>query len=140
MKSPTLKEVADYIKAEGFYDVNAEKFWSAYENRNWCTGKSTKQFPYGRPMVNWHLAVVQWTHTTAHTRLLYKTTVCACGCGRKPRTIIDGKAYAMDRCYGKMKAIKKEPLPVKAELKPIPPKPNRELWREKQQLLNKVKK
>ena len=98
---PTLAEVEAYIKDEGYYDVNPEKFWSYYENRMWGTGKPTKQFPYGRPMVCWKLAVKLQTKTTKEKRLMHKTKTCACGCGRKPMLLVDGKCYAMEKCIAK---------------------------------------
>jgi hypothetical protein len=95
---PTVEEVEAYCKEEGYYDVNAEKFWNHYEDRHWCRGKPTKQFPYGTPMSNWHCSVALWTHTTKTSRLMHKTKTCACGCGRKPMMLVDGKCYAMEKC------------------------------------------
>lgn len=128
MKKPTLQQVADYIKAEGFYDVKPDKFWHYYESIGWTVGKACK------PMKQWKSAIVTWTHSTATTRKLHKTTKCACGCGNKPMTMIDGKAYATDRCLKRMKLGPIGMSLAKDLFKKAPDKPKREIWKEMKEL------
>ena len=122
MIKPTLEEVEKYIKDEGFFDVNPEKWWNYYESVGWKIGKKRA------PMVNWKSAIVTWTHTTKTSRLLHKTKECSCGCGRKPMMIIDGKPYASERCLKKIQL--QSPAPELSGLtqnavKPIPAPENR---------------
>ena len=52
MIKPTLEEVSKYIKDEGFYDVNPEKFWNYYESIGWKIGKN--------PMKDWKATIRRW--------------------------------------------------------------------------------
>ena len=102
---PTIDEWIAYILSEGFYDIKKEQLWAYYENRNWCTGTPTGKFPYGRPMCNWHMLLVQCTKTSREQRkaFLFGKRKCVCGCGGIPRLTIDGRAYASERCIDKVK-------------------------------------
>ncbi len=106
MKPPTLQQVKDYIRLNGFHDVNPEKFYHYYESIGWTVGKACK------PMKRWRSAVVMWTKTTEYTRKLYLMGKCECGCGNRPKIIIDGKGYWHESCLERVKKRMNAPLIV----------------------------
>lgn len=139
MIKPTIEEVAEYIKQEGYFDVNPEKWWNYYEAIGWKIGK--------KPMVQWRSAVATWTKTTKEQRLKHKNKKCACGCGRQSAIVIDGKVYASERCYDRIK-FKNQPTLPNADLdiktltqsitQPIPDQPKRKpMYQQVQELLKK---
>ncbi len=137
MEIPTEQEVADYAKANGFYDIRPDKFCAYYGNRNWCTGKPTKQFPHGMPMVNWHLAIVTCSKTTKASRKMHLLGKCECGCGGNPTIVIDGKGYAYEKCLERVKKRLQAPMNLDiatAMIKKAVDKPKREKWKEIQKL------
>lgn len=126
MTKPTLQQVKDYIRLNGFHDVNPEKFWHYYESIGWTVGKACK------PMKQWKSAIVTWTKTTEASRKAYMKVKCKCGCGRRPRKMIDGLAYYNEFCMDKMQKKLQQPLNVvdtRGMFKKMPEKPKLQTYK-----------
>ena len=140
MKPPTEQEVADWLKEMGIFDVKAEKFWWHYEGTGWHHGQPTKELPYGKPMLSWKAKIYTvWTKTTKAQRKLWLMGKCECGCGKRPKKLIDGKGYYNEFCLDKVKKKLEEPLdtlPTSGILKKVPDKPKNEFWKIRKQLNN----